>query len=152
MNYSNEMAQQQYLKTGVETASQPKLIIMLYQGAVKFLNLAEKMIKEENYEKSNNHLIRVQTIVNELRVSLDREKGGEVAENLDSLYDYMHNRLIKANIEKDLEIIDEVRKILQELLESWKEAGKLNGKKKSDAAPGAKKLDLDIEKELNLRR
>ncbi len=150
MNYSNHMAQQQYRKTGIETASPQKLLTMLYQGAIRFLNIAEKTIKEKDYEAGNNNLIRVQAIVVELRASLDREKGGEVAENLDSLYDYMYNRLIKANIEKDLEIIDEVRTLLKELLESWQEAGKINGKKKSAASQ--KGLKLDLEQELNLKK
>ena len=117
-------AQNAYKETGIKTASQGQLIIQLYKGAIKFLNLAEKQINEQNFLEANEYMIRVQDIVNELRYSLDHDKGGEVSKNLEALYDFMYRSLVKANMKNDLELLDRVRNMLLELLESWQEVQK----------------------------
>ena len=142
MNYSRQ-AQNKYKKTEIKTASNGQLVIKLYQGAIKFLNLAEKFIEEENHTEANNHLIRVQEIINELRYSLDHEKGGEVSANLEALYEFMHRTLVQANMEKDVEKVDQVREILKELLESWKEVNKAVNKSKKSATNRAAKLNVN---------
>ncbi|MGM0370460.1 MAG: flagellar export chaperone FliS, partial [Bacillota bacterium] len=83
---------QKYKKTQVETADQGKLLLMLYDGAIKFSKAARKGMEEEDYEMVNNKLNRVQAIITELQTTLDMEKGKEIAENLDMLYDYMRRR------------------------------------------------------------
>jgi len=121
---NSAQAYQQYKKSSIESSNPNMLIIKLYEGGIKFLNMAEIKMEEKDYQESNNLLIRVQRIILELRYSLDEEKGGELAKNLADLYDYMYGRLITANLEKKIEIIDEVRGLLKELLEAWQEAVK----------------------------
>ena len=121
---NSAQAYQQYKKSSIESSNPNMLIIKLYEGGIKFLNMAEIKMEEKDYQESNNLLIRVQRIILELRYSLDEEKGGELANNLADLYDYMYGRLITANLEKKIEIIDEVRGLLKELLEAWQEAVK----------------------------
>ena len=125
MNYSANVTQT-YKKTGVETANQGKLIIMLYQGAIKYLNIAEKLMKEKEFMQANDNMLRVQAIVNELRYSLNHEKGEEMADNLYKLYEFMYQTLVEANMDKDFEKIELVRNMLKELLESWQEVYKKN--------------------------
>src|SRR6056297_620150 len=118
---SAQTAYKKYKETQVKTANQGKLVIMLYQGAIKFLRLAKRHISENNISQANEALIRAQDIINELNSTLDEQKGGEIARNLSSLYVYMKRRLMKANLKKDVEIIDEVEELLSGLLESWKQ-------------------------------
>jgi flagellar secretion chaperone FliS len=112
---------QRYQEIQVETANRGKLLIMLYQGCIKFLRLARKSIDEKDLEGANHYLIRSQNIVNELRSTLDLEKGGKIAENLDKLYDFMLVQLIEANIKKDGEMIQIVEKLMLDLLDAWQE-------------------------------
>jgi len=112
---------QRYQQIQVETANKGKLLIMLYQGCIKFLRLAKKSIDEKDPEGANHYLIRSQNIVNELRSTLDLEKGGKIAENLDKLYDFMLVQLIEANIKKDGEMIQIVEKLMLDLLNAWQE-------------------------------
>ena len=110
-----------YQKTQVTAAPQKKLILMLYDGAIKNLKLASIAIDEKNIEKTNTFLIKAQNIISEFMITLDFEKGGEIADGLYSLYEYMYNSLIKANVEKDKEKVEEVIKYLEELRDVWKQ-------------------------------
>ena len=135
-------ASKQYAETKIKTASGGDLVVMLYQGCVKFLRLGKKSIEDKNYQNANEYLIRSQDIIMELLTTLDAEKGGEVAQNLAALYEYNYRRLIKANMDKDTEIIDEVENIMLELLEAWKEAVKSdrkeNGRDRLDVMTGGR--------------
>ena len=113
---------QKYKNTQVETADSGKLLLMLYDGAIKFAKSAKQAMKEEDYETVNNKLNRVQAIIAELHSTLEMEKGGEIAENLELLYDYMNRRLITANVDKTLEPLEEVLGMLEELRETWQQA------------------------------
>jgi flagellar protein FliS len=113
---------QKYKSTQVETADNGKLLLMLYDGAIKFSKMAKQAIEEDDYEETNNKLNRVQAIVTELQSTLDMKRGGEIAENLEMLYDYMKRRLITANVDKTVEPVEEVLDMLQELRETWVEA------------------------------
>lgn len=139
---TNYKASQQYAETKIQTASGGDLVVMLYQGCVKFLRLSKKSIEDKNYQNANEYLIRSQDIIMELLTTLDAEKGGEVAQNLAALYEYNYRRLIKANMDKDTEIIDEVENIMLELLEAWKEAVKSdrkeNGRDRLDVMTGGR--------------
>ncbi|MFW6378180.1 MAG: flagellar export chaperone FliS [Bacillota bacterium] len=126
MTYNN--ASQQYAKTKIQTASSGDLVIMLYQGCIKFMRLARKSMEQGDIPNTNNYLIRSQDIIMELLTTLDNEKGGEVARNLAALYEYMHRELIQANLTKDPEPIDQVEEIMLELLEAWQEAVKKDRK------------------------
>jgi len=127
---SAQTAYKEYKEVQVNTANREKLLIMLYQGCIKFLRFAKKSINEENIEAANNYIIRSQDIIRELMNTLDREKGGEIADNLYNLYDYMNRQLIEANIKKDAEKVELVEEMMLELLESWQQIAGGNKKQK----------------------
>jgi len=112
----------QYKENAVFTSSPEELTLMLYNGLVKFIMQAQKAIEENDIEKANSSIIRAQDIVNEFRMTLDMKY--EVSKNLRLLYDYMYERLIKANIKKDNEILEEVLNMAKELRDTWAEAMK----------------------------
>ena len=114
-------AHKQYKQVQVKTASNEKLIIMLYQGCIKFLRIAKKSINEDDMEKANSYLKKSQDIINELRYTLDMEKGGEIADNLYQLYSFMYSELVTANIKKEVKPINNVEEMMLDLLETWKE-------------------------------
>ena len=116
-----QTAHKKYKQVQVKTANNEKLLIMLYQGCVKFLRLAKKSIDENDIEGTNNYIIRAQDIIRELRNTLNMEKGGEIATNLSQLYDFMLRQLVEANINKDSEKIEVVEDMMVELLDSWKQ-------------------------------
>jgi len=135
-----QTAHEQYKQVQVKTANKEKLLIMLYQGCIKFLRLAKKSIEEEDIQGANNYIIRSQDIIRELMNTLDMEKGGEVATNLYSLYDFMNRQLIEANVDKDIEKIETVEEMMMELLESWKQiAGGNKQKKEKESKVNIKK-------------
>ena len=109
-----------YRETSVTTQSKGRLIVLLYDGAIKFMKLAVKEMEEKNYEAKGKHIIRTQDIINELNAVLDMEAGGEVATNLRRLYLYMGRRLSEANVKNDPNIIQEVITLMDELNRSWK--------------------------------
>jgi flagellar protein FliS len=115
-----------YKETQIKTANQGKLIIMLYDGAIKNINSALNKLKEQHhkFDEINKLIIKTQDIVTELIVSLDFDKGGEIAKNLFSLYIYINRLLLNANIKKDDNLLKEAKKILSELREAWAEIAK----------------------------
>jgi len=116
-----------YKSTQIQTATPGQLILMLYEGAIKFCKFAKIGMEEKDLDKANKYLIKVQNIISELRVSLDMKAGGEISENLNSLYDYMQNRLLDANLKKDIKILDEVQNLIEELKDAWAQAVKTTG-------------------------
>lgn len=109
-----------YKKNQVETASPKKLVILLYEAAIKHIRLAELALEQENREKMNTHLIKAQDIITELTVSLNHENNeNEVAAGLYSLYEYILSNLVQANTQKEAEKMIVCRKLLSELLEAW---------------------------------
>ncbi|MGB4046321.1 MAG: flagellar export chaperone FliS [Halanaerobiales bacterium] len=114
-------AYQRYKDAQYSTASPEQLMLMLYEGAIKFARQAQEEMREKNIEGANNKLKKTGDIISELMVSLDMEQGGEIARNLYNLYDYMNRRLIQANIRKDPGLVDEVITLLTSLKESWEE-------------------------------
>ncbi len=116
-----QTAHKQYKQVQIKTANKGKLVVMLYQGCIKFLRLAKKTIEEDDIESSNNYIIRSQDIISELMNTLDMERGGEIANNLYQLYDFMNRKLIEANVNKDIEKIEVVEDMMLELLDSWKQ-------------------------------
>jgi flagellar protein FliS len=110
-----------YRETQIKTATPGKLVLMLYDGALKSLNLAiEEMDgKHRKYDRISGHLIKTQDIIAELMVSLDFERGGEIAKSLFPLYIYMNRRILDGNIRKDKVPLQEVRQLLGELRGAW---------------------------------
>ena len=117
--YAN--ADNAYKNNQVMGAPQKKLIIMLYDGAIRNLKLAKIAMNEKNIEKANNTLIKAQNIILELMSTLNFEAGGEIAKNLHALYQYMYEKSIAANVEKNPDHADEVIKFLEELKEVWEQ-------------------------------
>lgn len=113
---------EQYKKHQIETSSPEEVLIMLYDGAIRFLGTAKKAMAENNIEKAHNNLIKAQQIILEFMNSLDMEIGGDIALNLYRLYEYLHHRLVQANIKKDMAMIDEVLDHLRSLKTTWEEA------------------------------
>jgi flagellar protein FliS len=109
-----------YRQTQVETAGPLELIIMMYDGAIRFCNQAKGAIQEDNYNEANRLLQRAQDIVDELNFSLNME-AGEIANRLRSLYDFINSKLIEANVNKDPALIDQMVELLTELRSSWSE-------------------------------
>lgn len=124
MNANNAYAKQaeQYKKNQIETAPPEEILIMLYEGAIRFLMISKKAMNEKNSEKANTNLIKAQHIVREFMDSLDMEIGGDMALSLYRLYEYLHYRLVQANIKKDVAIVDEVLDHLRSLKATWEEA------------------------------
>lgn len=112
---------QQYQRTQAETASKGRLVIMLYQGALRFINKAILENDEGNLEETHASAIRAQDIITELMTTLNMD-AGPVAMNLRKLYQYMLDRLVQANVKKDSAIFQEVADLLRELLPAWEEA------------------------------
>jgi len=109
-----------YQDNAVTTQSKGRLIVMLYDGAIRFLRLAIKEMENKNYEAKGRYINRAVDILNELNVVLDMDAGGEIASNLRKLYVFMINRLSQANIKCDPQIVRDVIKLMEELNSSWK--------------------------------
>lgn len=124
----------QYKQLEIETATAEELLIMLYDGAIRFLLIAKKALDEQNLEKYNKNLIKAQHIILEFMATLDMEIGGDMAKNLYSLYEYLHYRLVQANIKKDLTMVDEVLGHLRNLKATWEEAIRIAQKEKETAS------------------
>jgi len=117
-----------YRQTQVETAGPLELIIMMYDGAIRFCNQGKVAIDKKKYNEANKLLQRAQDIVDELNISLNME-AGEIASHLRSLYDFINSKLVEANIKKDPDLITQMVELLAELRSSWVELQK--GQKKA---------------------
>lgn len=120
---SMNSALQQYRKvgaqTGVEAATPHRLIQMLLEGALEKINLAKGYMQRNEIALKGSHISWAISIIDGLRMSLDKEAGGEIAENLDALYDYMGRRLLEANLNNDEGMLDEVSGLLLEIKSAW---------------------------------
>ena len=112
-----------YKETQIKTATPGKLILMMYDGAIRHLNQALQDMDDEHrrYDSISNSLIKAQDIIAELMISLDFERGGEIAKNLFGLYVFMNRRLLDGNIKKDKTPLEEVKTLLIELRGAWAE-------------------------------
>ena len=109
-----------YQDSAVTTQSKGRLIVLLYEGAIKFMKLAIKEIQANNYEAKGQYINKARDIINELNAVLDMNTGGEIAANLRKLYCFMNNRLSEANLKRDPKMIQEVIELMEELNQSWK--------------------------------
>ncbi|MEA2064022.1 MAG: flagellar export chaperone FliS [Gemmatimonadota bacterium] len=113
-----------YQEMRVRSASPEQLILMLYDGALRFLRQAIKALEEKQLETAHNNLIRTQNILTELIASLDLEEGGKIASNLLRIYEFMHRTLVQANLKKEPEPARQIMKQIKKLRESWATAMK----------------------------
>ncbi|MES2695205.1 MAG: flagellar export chaperone FliS [Verrucomicrobiota bacterium] len=112
-----------YRTNSVLTASPGQLVLMLYDGALKAMNLARQSLEDLNdprrIETINTQLLKAQAIISELQSGLNMEAGGEFARTMHRLYDYHNRRLLEANIRKQVEPVIEVEKLVRELRDAW---------------------------------
>ena len=125
----------QYRQTQVQTAAPEQLIVMLYDGAIKFCLQAKECIANKDMSGANAALIRVQDIISELRFSVN-DDAGEIAKQLSMLYDYLYRRALDANLGKDVAIIDEIVNMVRDLRSTWVEAIMLARRHVAGAADG----------------
>jgi len=110
---------QAYKKAAVSTMDQRKLIIMLYDGAIRFLGNSVTFMEQNNTYEAHRNLVKAKSIIAELMGSLNLEQGGDIAKNLQRLYIFMFNELIDANLKKDTGRINQVSDLLKELRAGW---------------------------------
>ncbi len=114
----------QYNNSKILTASPAELTLMLYEGAIKFCNIAIMGIEQKDIEKAHVNIVKVQRIIDEFRSTLDRKYP--VAEDFDRVYVYILQRLFEANVKKDKEILEEVLVHLRSMRDTWKEVMQKN--------------------------
>lgn len=113
-----------YQQNSVQTASPAKLTLMLYDGAIKFCNIALEGIEEGDIEKAHNNIVKAEKIIVEFRATLDMKYP--VAKDFDVVYDYVYRRLVEANMKKDKEILEEALGHIKTMRDTWKEVMRLN--------------------------
>lgn len=116
---SNGRFVQEYQKGAIGGASPLQLVVMMYDGALRFMEQGKHAMKLRDLEKQNYYLLKAQKIVMELTACLDMEQGGEIAQNLLALYGYVVNELMDANIKDRSEGIDRSIRVISDLRESW---------------------------------
>ena len=116
-----------YNNNKVLTASPAELTLMLYDGAIKFCNIAIMGVEQNDIQKAHTNIRKVERIIDEFRSTLDRKYP--VAEDFDRVYVYLLQRLLEANIKKDKEILEEVNTHLRSMRDNWKEVMRLNKEK-----------------------
>ena len=113
-----------YKNNSIQTASPAELTLMLYDGAIKFCNIALGAIENGDIQKANTNIIKAENIITEFRATLDFKYP--VAKDFELVYDYIYRRLIDANIHKDAEALTEALGYIREMRDTWKEVMRLN--------------------------
>lgn len=121
-NKAQQEMQSNYQATQISTATKEQLLLITYDIGIRSCQIAEGALENKDYELSHRELVRAQNVIRELMVTLNVERGGDVAENLMRLYDFMHRYLVQANIDKDAGKIATVTGMLKELRQTWEEA------------------------------
>ena len=116
-----------YNNSKVLTASPAELTLMLYEGAIKFCNIAIIGIEQNDIQKAHTNIRKVEKIIDEFRATLDRKYA--VAEDFDRVYVYLLQRLLEANVKKDKAILEEVNMHLRSMRDNWKEVMRINKEK-----------------------
>ena len=121
---TNRQGYAAYANNKIMTASKPELTLMLYDGAIKFCNMAIAAIGEHDIEKAHTNIIKIERIIEEFQSTLNFKYP--VAKDFNNVYQYLQDRLKEANIKKDSEILEEVLKHLRTMRDTWKEVMKKN--------------------------
>ncbi len=111
-----------YKQNSIQTASPAELTLMLYEGAIKFANIAILAIEEHDIQKAHENIVKTENIILEFRSTLDHKYP--VWQDFDRVYDYIYRRLVQANIKKDKEILEDALKHIREMRDTWKEVMK----------------------------
>lgn len=120
-----------YANSKIMTASPAELTLMLYEGAIKFCNIAIRAVEEKDVPKAHENIVKVENIISEFQATLNHKYP--VAKDFDEVYTYLKRRLLEANLKKDKEILEEVLKHLRTMRDTWKEVMRVtnNGAKVS---------------------
>ncbi len=135
-------ASQKYKATSVLSASREKLLLMMYEGAIRFVKKAITAIEQKQIADKGTNIGRAYDVIMELNNTLDHKVGGEISKNLEQLYMYMTEQLTKANISNSVENLKNVLKILETLYDGWKTAVE-QLKKQEQAKSNLEKLGTD---------
>ena len=114
----------QYNNSKVLTASPAELTLMLYEGAIKFCNVAIVAVEQRDISKAHTNIVKVQRIIDYLRQTLDMKYP--VAQDFENIYVYLSQRLVEANLKKDKEILEEINMHLHSVRDTWKEVMRIN--------------------------
>ncbi len=119
MNTSGQVYEQ-YKRTSVETSSPGKLLLMLYDGCIKNIENARTAIGEKNPELAHEKIVKAQDIIIELMATLNMDYN--ISQRLLSIYDYIYNQMVEANIKKNIELLDEIQGLLADMRDTWQDA------------------------------
>lgn len=114
----------QYNNSKVLTASPAELVLMLYEGAIKFANIAILAIEQNDVQKAHTNIVKTERIIDHFRATLDMKYP--VAKDFDRVYEYLQRRLLEANVKKDKEIMEEVCGHIRSMRDTWKEVMRIN--------------------------
>lgn len=112
-----------YATNKILTATPAELTLMLYEGAIKFCNIAVKAVEDKDIEKAHTNIVKAEKIIEEFQATLNHKY--KVAKDFDNVYNYLRDRLIQANMKKDKEILEEVLGHLRTMRDTWKEVMRL---------------------------
>lgn len=115
-------AYQKYKQTSIQSASREKLLLMMYEGAIKFIKLAIQSVEQKKIAEKGTNIGRAYDIVLELNNTLDHNVGGDLARNLEQLYMFVTDQLTQANITGDAKYLRNALKIMETLYEGWQKA------------------------------
>lgn len=118
----NPYGANQYKQMAIKTANRGQILIMLYEAAIQHVKKASAAIKEGNVSAKGMHIGKIHDIVSELTATLDHKVGGKIAEDLERLYNFIIEQLLKANVENSTEALQTVEKLLTTLLDGWRVA------------------------------
>lgn len=136
----NAQAYDQYKRTSVETVAPEKLLLMLYDGALKNIHSAKNAIAQMDVNLAHNEIMKAEEIVLELMCTLNMEY--EVSQSLYLLYDFLYNQLVQSNAGKDVELLSQVEQFLMELKQTWQEA--IQGLKAAPLPEGKKLSGINV--------
>lgn len=119
MSFATARGTNPYLQTEVQSRTPLELVVMLYDGALRFIADAREGIVQRDIARRGRAISRAMAIISELQSSLDLEKGGDIAVSLDSLYVYVRDRLVDASIKQDVKPLDDATRVLRNLREGW---------------------------------
>lgn len=140
----NAYGSKQYQQTQVTTVDKGRLIILLYEGAIKFLSQAKECQASGDIPGKTNCINRAMDIINELNQSLNLQEGGEISQNLKRLYEFWNDHLIRAKVRKEAQPIDDVIKMMASLTEAWRKVCQPAGEPASEGTPTSTNLSTSV--------